>query len=207
MTPWLLVAASYLLGAIPSSYVVGRAVRGIDLREHGSGNLGATNTFRVLGWRLSLPVLAYDIFKGWAPVALFPLVDGSPAWWWALAYGVAAVLGHVFSLFVGFRGGKGVATGAGVFLALAPPAAVLALLVWGGLVWATRIVSVGSIAAALVIPPAVLVTQGVGPVLWLSVGLALFVIVAHRANIARLVRGEEQRFGRRGTADAGPQAR
>jgi acyl phosphate:glycerol-3-phosphate acyltransferase len=201
MTPWLLLAASYLLGAVPSSYLVGRLARGIDLRQHGSGNLGATNTFRVLGWRLSLPVLAYDIVKGWAPVALFPLLDGSTAWGWALAYGVAAVLGHVFSVFVRFRGGKGVATGAGVFLALAPPAAILALAVWGGLVWATRIVSVGSIAAALVIPPAVYLTQGPGPVLWLALGLALFVVVAHRANVARLVRGEERGFRRRGPGE------
>ena len=115
---------------------------------------------------------------------------------WALAYGAAAVLGHVYSVWVGFRGGKGVATGAGVFLALAPVAVLAGFAVWVLLVLATRIVSVASIAAALVVPVAVLFTQGTGPVLWLAVALAVFILYAHRANVRRLLRGEEHRLGR-----------
>lgn len=203
MTLVLLLIAAYLLGSIPTSYIVGRLARGIDLREHGSGNLGATNAFRVLGWRLALPVLVVDVAKGWAPTHFFPLWDGRSASEWALAYGAAAVLGHAFSVWVGFRGGKGVATGAGVFLALAPVALLTGLGVWVVLVWSTRIVSVASLAAALVVPIAVLITQGVGPVFWMAVALALFIVYSHRANVRRLLRGEEHRLGRRGAGGAG----
>lgn len=199
---WLLLAAAYLVGATPTSYLVGRVVHGIDLREHGSGNLGATNAFRVLGWKAALPVMVVDVLKGWIPTALFPLLDGAVPAEWALAYGAAAIVGHVFSIYVGFRGGKGVATSAGVFLALAPWAVVIGLVVWGVTVTLTRIVSLGSLLAALILPVAVFATNEPAPVVWLSVGLALFVIYAHRVNIRRLVHGNENRFGRR-TEDAG----
>ena len=192
----LLLVAAYLMGAFPTSYIAGRLARGIDLRQHGSGNLGATNVYRVLGWRVALPVVIIDHLKGWLPAFYLPMVDGSPAWEWALAYGAAAIVGHVFSLFVGFRGGKGVATGAGVFLALAPVAVAGGLLVWLSIVFATRVVSVASIAAALVLPPLVFATTEEPLVFWLSVALGAFVIFAHRANIQRLLRGEEHRFGR-----------
>src|SRR5690606_22035829 len=145
-----------------------------------------------------MPVLVVDVAKGWAPAYLFPLWDGQSAPEWALAYGAAAVLGHVFSVWVGFRGGKGVATGAGVFLALAPAALLAGFVVWVVLVLATRIVSVASIAAALVVPVAVRRPLGAGPVLWLAVALALFVRCAHRGNVRRLPRGEEHRLGTAG---------
>lgn len=193
---WLLVLASYFTGAFPTSFLAGRVVRGIDLRQHGSGNLGATNVYRVLGWKAATPVFMIDIFKGFAPTFYFPRIDGSPAWEWALAYGAAAILGHVFSIYVRFKGGKGVATSAGVFLALAPWAVLTALIVWVTLVLTTRIVSISSIVAALVVPPMVYLTVGFGPVFWLSLALMAFVIWAHRANIGRLLRGEEHRFGR-----------
>lgn len=193
---WLLLAASYLIGSFPTSLLAGKAIRGIDLRQHGSGNLGATNAFRVLGWKAALPIFLVDIFKGFAPAFFFPRWDGAPAPEWALAYGAAAILGHVYSVYVRFKGGKGVATSAGVFLALAPWAVLAGLVVWGALVYLTRIVSVASIAAAVVLPVAVLVSAGEGPVFWLSVALAVFVIFAHRKNIQRLLHGEEHRFGR-----------
>ena len=117
LAPWLLL--SYLVGAIPTSYLAGRIFRGIDLREHGSGNLGATNLYRTLGWKYAVPVGLIDIAKGVIPVVLFaPQVAASQRV--AAALGVAAVVGHVFSVFVRFRGGKGVATAAGVMLGLAP---------------------------------------------------------------------------------------
>lgn len=196
MTPALLVGAAYLIGGLPTSLIAGRLAKGIDLREHGSGNLGATNVFRVLGWKIATPVMLIDVLKGWLPTYLFTTLDGQPAAEWALAYGAAAIVGHVFSPYIRFRGGKGVATSAGVFLALSPGAALTGMLVWAAVVWRTRIVSLGSLAAAVALPVGVYALEGTGFVLWLSLALALFVIVAHRANIRRLLRGEELRFRR-----------
>jgi glycerol-3-phosphate acyltransferase PlsY len=194
----LLVIVSYFVGAIPTSYIAGRLVRGIDLRQHGSGNLGATNAYRVLGWSAAIPILLVDTLKGFLPAFLFPRFDGVTDFGWTLAYGVAAILGHVYSIYVGFRGGKGVATSAGVFLALAPVAVLLGLVIWVGLVAATGYVSLASIVSAAALPLFILATGAPLAVLVLSVLLAAFVIFAHRSNIRRLLRGEEHRFRRRG---------
>lgn len=193
----LLLLAAYLLGSFPSSYVIARLLRGIDLRQHGSGNLGATNAFRVLGWKAATPVFMLDILKGWIPTFFFPRWDGSPAWQWALAYGAAAILGHVFSIYVRFKGGKGVATGAGVFLALAPFAVLIGLVVWSSLLFFTGTVSIASIIAAAVLPVAVWLLGAPGLVCALALIVAAFVIYAHRANIRRLLRGEEPSFKRK----------
>ncbi|HSM03074.1 MAG TPA: glycerol-3-phosphate 1-O-acyltransferase PlsY [Longimicrobiales bacterium] len=204
MTPYLLLPVAYLLGATPTSLWVGRAFHGVDLRTEGSGNLGATNTFRVLGWKAALPVVVFDVFKGWLPTALFAGWAGEPSLGWSLAYGSAAIVGHVFSIWAGFRGGKGVATSGGVFLALAPWAVLVSAVVFAVLVGRTRIVSVGSLAAAAVLPVAVALTPhrgGTGAVVF-AVVLAVFVIWAHRSNIERLRRGEENRFG--GSGQRGP---
>jgi acyl phosphate:glycerol-3-phosphate acyltransferase len=194
--PALLLLAAYLIGAFPTSLLIGR-LRGIDLRKHGSGNLGATNAFRVLGWKAAAPVFVVDIFKGWFPTFLFPRWDGVAAPELALAYGAAAIVGHVFSVYVRFKGGKGVATSTGVLLALAPAAVGVGLLLWAGLVYLTGYVSLASIVSALVVPVVIALVQGPGPILWLGIGLALFVVFAHRANIRRLLRGEEHRFRRK----------
>lgn len=193
---WLFLILAYLLGSFPTSYLVGRW-RGVDLRRLGSGNLGATNAFRILGWRAATPVVIIDIAKGIVPTALFPLWAGAGHLGWAMAYGAAAIIGHMFSVFVRFRGGKGVATSAGVFMALAPWAVLIGFAVWGLTVVLTRVVSMASILAAVVLPVAVFVTNEPRAVFWLSVGLSVFVIYAHRENIRRLARGEEARFGRR----------
>lgn len=194
----LLLALSYLLGATPTSYWVGRVFFGIDLRQHGSGNLGATNAFRTFGWRSAVPVIVVDVAKGWVPVRFFPALIGA-SFGWTLAFGAAAILGHMFSVWVGFRGGKGVATSAGVFLALAPLAVLGGFVVWAMVVATTRYVSAASIAAALALPLLVAVTphRGGDGLLWFTAALALFVTWAHRSNIGRLVRGEENRIGRR----------
>ena len=194
--PWLL--ASYLLGAMPTSYLAGRLFRGIDLREHGSRNLGATNLYRVLGWRYAIPVGLIDVAKGLIPVLVFaPRV--SPSELFALVCGLVAVLGHVFSVFVGFKGGKGVATAAGVMLGLAPVALAVAAVVWAVLVYLTGYVSLGSIAAAAVFPLAVLLVDHPAQpeMLWLDVAVAAAIIWLHRGNIRRLLHGTENRFGRR----------
>src|SRR3954467_10249032 len=149
---WLV--ASYLAGAIPTSHLVSRLFAKIDLREHGSGNLGATNLYRVLGWKYAIPVGLFDVAKGAIPVLVFaPRVSNSELF--ALACGVAAILGHVFSVFVKFKGGKGVATAAGVMLALTPLALAAAATVWAAVILLTGYVSLGSIAAAVMLPVAV----------------------------------------------------
>lgn len=188
--------ASYLIGAIPTSYLVGRLFRGIDLREHGSRNLGATNLFRVLGWRFAVPVGLFDMAKGALPVLLLgPLGPATVAF--PLLCGVTAVVGHVFSIFVGFKGGKGVATGAGAVLAVAPWAIVVAFVVWAVLVYLTGYVSVGSIAGAASYPVAVyLLHPAQRPLIWVHLILAAAIIWFHRANIRRLIAGTENRFRR-----------
>lgn len=200
MNPLLLCLLAYLLGSTPTSLWVARAFHGLDLREHGSGNLGATNTFRVLGWKAALPVLGVDVGKGYLPVILFPaLAAPASEWSWVVAYGGAAIVGHVFSVWVRFRGGKGVATSAGVFLGLAPWALLVAFSVWLAVVLATRLVSLGSILAALTAPLAVWWIprpEGQELVVGFTLALGAFVLWAHRANIRRLLRGEEPRFGR-----------
>lgn len=193
------LALSYLVGATPTSYLVGRVFHGLDLREHGSGNLGATNAFRVLGLKSALPVVLFDIAKGFVPVSLFAGLAGA-GFGWTFGFGVAAIFGHMFSVWVGFKGGKGMATSAGVFLGLAPWAVLLGFIVWGGLTFPTGYVSLGSIGAAVTLPILIAFTphQGGTTLVWLSAPLAAFVVWAHRANISRLLRGEENQFGRRG---------
>lgn len=198
----LWIVASYLLGATPTSYLAGRLGRGIDLREHGSKNLGATNVYRLLGWGYAIPVALFDVAKGVIPVALFGRWAEGPAWL-PVTLGGAAVLGHMFSPYVRFRGGKGVATAAGVFIALAPLAFAIALPVWALSLWLTGYVSVSSIVAALTFPLWVrLTTDGTGPTFWASVVLALLIVASHRANVQRLLAGTESRFRTRKGAPA-----
>lgn len=196
---WLLV--SYLVGAIPTSYLLSRAFGGIDLRQHGSRNLGATNLYRVLGWKYAIPAALVDIAKGAIPVLVFAS-QASDSQLFALTCGVAAIGGHVFSVFVRFKGGKGVATAAGVMLGLTPLALGISALVWGLLVLLTGYVSLGSIAAAAVLPFAVylLEDQTTPQLLWIDAAVAAGVILLHRHNIQRLLKGTENRFGRRATS-------
>lgn len=206
----LLLISAYLVGSIPTSIIAGRLFRGIDIREHGSRNPGATNTFRVLGWKIGVAVGLIDIFKGFAAVWLLPMLIPAGHLMGDLrliAAGIAVVAGHVWTVFAGFRGGKGVGTAFGVFLALAPGPSLIALAVWVGLTFGTGYVSVGSIAAAAALPAAViglglLHNDLSGSIAAISVVLGALVIVRHRANIGRLMRGEENRFGRRGRKTA-----
>jgi glycerol-3-phosphate acyltransferase PlsY len=198
MSPWLLLAAAYLWGAIPASYLAGKS-RGVDLRLHGSGNLGATNTFRVLGAKVAAPVMVFDILKGFLPVLLFRQWDGAADWRWELGYGAAAIVGHVFPVYMGFKGGKGVATAAGVFLALAPLAIGVAIAVWLAVLTVSRMVSAASLAGAVALSVVLAVAPapgGHGEIRFLGWAIAAFVIFAHRGNVGRILRGEEPRFGR-----------
>ena len=192
---WLL--ASYLLGAIPTSYLTVKVIKGQDLRRLGSGNLGATNLYRVLGWRYALPVGLFDMMKGTVPVLVFAPAAGASELT-ALLFGIAAVVGHVFSVFVGFKGGKGVATGAGVILGLAPWSFLAALATWLLVLKASGYVSLASMTAATVLVPATyLLHPERRDVLWVFAGLALAIVALHWRNIARLRAGTEHRFGSR----------
>ena len=206
MHPALGLVIAYLSGSIPFAYLAGKLRKGIDLRQHGSGNLGATNVYRLLGWRIALIVLLLDAAKGALPVLFLPDVmgvgPGSPGeyvWAWPIAYGVAAIAGHVRSVFLFWKGGgKGVATAAGVFFALALTPMIVATVVWLGVVLATGYVSLASILAALALPVAIALVKGMSsPLLYVSLIVAVFVVWTHRANIGRLRRGEEHRFGKR----------
>ena len=191
---WLV--AGYLAGSLPTSFLAGK-LAGIDLREQGSKNLGATNVYRVLGWKYAIPVGLIDIAKGAIPVAL---ASGGAAarMWLPLVVGCAAIVGHVFSLFLRFRGGKGVATAAGVVLALAPAALGVSAAVWVAVLAATGFVSLASMLGAVVFPVSVRVLYPASVyVFWAGVGLAAFIVFTHRANIGRLFAGTENRFGRR----------
>jgi glycerol-3-phosphate acyltransferase PlsY len=200
--PLLFTLVAYLWGAIPASWIAGKLC-GVDLRRHGSGNLGATNTFRVLGAKVAAPVMVFDVLKGFLPVILFTRWDGTGDWRWGLAYGAAAIVGHVFSIYMRFRGGKGVATSAGVFLAEAPLAVGVGLAVWLVVIAATRMVSAASIAAAAVVGVLLLVPLAHAPleVRILGGAICAFVIFAHRSNIRRILAGTEPRFGRKQQAD------
>jgi glycerol-3-phosphate acyltransferase PlsY len=200
MSPIIGLVIAYLLGSIPAAYLAGKLFRGIDLREHGSGNLGATNVYRVMGGKIAALVMAFDVAKGAVPVYFLPRWIASPyASHWALLYGVAAIAGHVRSPFFLWKsGGKGVATAAGVFLALAPIPMLIALAVWAVVVYLSGYVSLASLSAAVALPVSALLLLGPrAPVFALSVLVALFVFWTHRANIGRLRRGEEHRFGRK----------
>src|SRR5688572_3633822 len=213
MHPALGLVIAYLSGSIPFAYLAGRLRKGIDLRQHGSGNLGATNVYRLLGWRIALIVLLLDAAKGALPVLLLPELmgvgdtsSGEYAWAWPIAYGVAAIAGHVRSVFLLWKGGgKGVATAAGVFFALALTPMIVATVVWLGVVLATGYVSLASILAALALPIAIAMVKGTSsPLLHVSLVVAFFVVWTHRANIGRLRRGEEHRFGKRKAEPVAP---
>jgi len=192
----LAILAAYLLGATPTSYIAGKLGRGIDLREHGSKNLGATNVYRILGWKYAVPVALFDIAKGAIPVLFFSRWVGAAEHpWLPVAVGGAAVLGHMFSPYVTFKGGKGVATAAGMFFALAPIAVLIAIVAWGICLWLTGYVSLSSIIAVLSVPLSIALLQPHSPyVFWASVALVALIIFAHRRNIARLLAGTENRF-------------
>jgi acyl phosphate:glycerol-3-phosphate acyltransferase len=196
MTPGLVwtvaLASGFALGSLPFGLWWGRLFRGIDVREHGSRNLGATNVFRVLGPAHGIAVLLLDIGKGAAAVLLAQRIEASLTL--AVSAGLFAVLGHLFSPWVRFRGGKGVATGLGVWLTIAPAASALALGLWGVTLAVGRRVSAASLVAALGLVPAVYLT-GPADGRWLRTAVAallsVMVWIRHRGNIHRLLRREE----------------
>ena len=196
----LAIAAGYLIGAVPFGYIAGR-LRGVDLRTVGSGNTGGTNAVRVLGPRYGVPVIVLDIAKGVVAVLVGEAIGGSDA---AVLAATAAILGHAFPVFLGFRGGKAVATGAGTMLALVPWTGVTVFLIWIALCLITRYVSVASIVAAISYSCFCLASGQPWSITVFTVFGAVLVVWRHRTNIARLRAGTENRLNLRGIR--GPRA-
>ena len=200
MHPALALVLSYVSGSIPAAYLAGKW-SGVDLRSEGSGNLGATNVLRVLGPRIGGLVFAVDIAKGALPVWFFPpmtVATGDTRTWIAIACGVAAIVGHIRPVFLGFgKGGKGVATTCGVYLALAPIPTMLALLIFAVVVLASGYVSLSSLTAAASLPVLLAASAGTkSPLFYVSLVTGAFVFWTHRPNIKRLRDGTEFRFGK-----------
>jgi glycerol-3-phosphate acyltransferase PlsY len=191
----LLVAAGYLLGSLSFAFLLVRWRTGADIRTVGSGNAGATNVLRAHGKGLAAAVALLDIAKGAAAVLLVRLVTADPRY--AAAAGLASILGHVFPLYSGFRGGKGVATAVGAFLALAPLATGVCLVVFVVVIAATRYVSLGSMIALVLLPPAAgLLSHAPRAVVVAAAATAVLVVFKHVDNLKRLARGEERKLGR-----------
>lgn len=207
MPPALIIAIAYLSGSIPFGYVIVRAMRGTDIRETGSGGTGATNVSRRAGKGAGILTLVLDALKGAVAVviakwALDSSANGLPAIGWGVAAAaIAVIIGHMFPVWLKFKGGKGVATGVGVFLILSPLSIAAAAAIFLLIVWRTRYVSLGSIVAAVAIPILVLLQQTfirpiypLAPTLVAAIAVAALIVLAHRANIGRLLAGTESRF-------------
>ena len=194
---FIIMLTGYLIGSVSPSYLLGKWLRGIDLRNYGSGNVGATNAFRVLGTGPGVAAMVLDAVKG----ALAVLVAAAI---WRQAYhlelvkvlgGMAAICGHNWTLFLKFKGGKGVATSAGVMGALVPPVVIILLVIFLIIVFLTRYVSLGSVTVAILLPFLVWLREGKGIIAYLSILVALFVVVRHIPNVKRLLAGKEHKFG------------
>ena len=194
---WLLVGASYLAGSVPFGLLLARFVAGVDVRQSGSGNIGATNVGRTAGRSLGVLTLLLDAGKGGISVAATALAMGAPHDGdWAAAAGLSAFLGHVFPLWLGFRGGKGVATALGVFVVLSPWLALLSTVAFAATFGATRIASVGSMTAAAVMAAGCAMFHGIeSPVTKVAAVIFLVILVRHQANIRRMLHGQESRLG------------
>jgi glycerol-3-phosphate acyltransferase PlsY len=192
------IVLSYLLGGVPFSAVAARA-KGVDLRAHGSGNLGASNAIRVLGPALGVPVLLLDIAKGWVSAAVFPRLAADPGVELGLACGFAAVAGHIWPVWARFRGGKGVAAAGGAFLALAPAATGIAAAVLVLVLLVFRYISLASICGAVTLPIALATLGGNRWLIGAGALIAVLILVRHRTNLARIRAGTESRIplGRR----------
>ena len=186
----LLFVLAYVVGSIPFGVVVGKVFYGVDVREHGSGNVGTTNVFRVLGKRAGIAVMICDILKGYIPAAIAAALFHP---WFAIFIAAAPVVGHIYSIFLKGRGGKGIATGAGVVLALVPLAFAIIFATWLVLIVLTRYVSVASLVAALMVPVLTIAFREPLPYEIAGVLVAILVWWAHRGNIQRLLAGEESR--------------
>lgn len=189
------LAAAYVVGATPFGYMAGK-MKGIDIRKYGSGNIGATNVIRVLGKGIGIPVFILDMLKGLLPVLFVRYTTGGDLIS-EIAAAVGAVLGHNYTFWLGYKGGKGVATSAGALLGLMWLPALVAVGAWMLTFFTTRYVALASIVAAIVLPIATAFVAGIGPLFYFALGLSLLAVWRHRSNIQRLRAGTENRFHRK----------
>lgn len=185
---------SYLLGSIPFGLLLGKLLKGIDIQEHGSHNIGASNTMRVLGKPIGIATLVLDIGKGWLAVKLAQWFFGIHVDWALVLIGLMAVMGHIFPIYLKFKGGKGVATTFGIFLAITPLATLYTMLAFVIVVAITRYMSVGSIVAAICFPIFIYFNGMNRIYLTLAIVLGIFIIIRHISNIQRLIKGTENKF-------------
>jgi acyl phosphate:glycerol-3-phosphate acyltransferase len=214
MIPVAVIAVlSYLVGSIPTAIIVARASKGIDIRQHGSGNAGGTNVFRVLGWKAGVFVIAMDIAKGLLATMVIPqLMYGSLPFANTTPFddftvvkiigGCAAILGHIWTVFAGFRGGKGIATAAGMLIGVAPVEVAVSVVVFAIVFLVSHYVSLGSLSAAVAFPLTMFFrenvfmvdVEGYNTLIFFSIAISLLIIFTHRSNIRRLLRGTENRI-------------
>ena len=192
------LAAIYLLGAVPTGYLAARWAGDVDIRQRGSGNIGATNVLRTLGKGPAAATFFGDIAKGWVAVWVAEAL-GREAWLGAVG-AMLAIVGNCWSVFLGFKGGKGVATGVGAFLRLTPLATVPAILVWAAVTLTFRYVSLASVASAMCLPLGVLLLRYPAPSVLAAAGAAAVVLIRHRDNLVRLLHGTERKLGNRAPA-------
>src|SRR5689334_2646862 len=192
-TTFLVLTVGYLLGSIPFAYLLARQHRGIDLRLAGSGNVGAANLLRSTTKKIGVSAMALDVAKGIASVMVARQID--PGTTGPAVAGVAAVLGHIYPVWLGLRGGKGVATTCGVFSILAPQATAIATLVFLALVWWTRYISLGSVAGSVILPPLAYLYGGPDITVIAAAIVAAIIIHRHRSNLRRVFAGIERRLG------------
>ncbi|NLK00619.1 MAG: glycerol-3-phosphate 1-O-acyltransferase PlsY [Clostridia bacterium] len=190
----LVLLLIYFIGAVPMAYLVGKYVKGMDIRKYGSGNVGATNAFRIFGTGPGLAVLMLDLLKGVAAVLIARYVGGP---WFIVLASFTVMAGHNYSIFLGFKGGRGVATGAGIILSISPLILLIALIIFVIIVVVTKYVSLGSIIAAFSIPLLMLGFKQPAPELVLGLVAAIFVIYRHKPNIERLLNGTEPKITER----------
>ncbi len=193
---FLYAAAAFICGSLPTAFIVGKRLKNIDIRQHGSGNVGATNAFRVLGKGPGSFVFAIDFLKGFIPVFIFSQSSHNTASYMPLAIGVFAILGHIFTPFLNFKGGKGVATGSGVLAASHPLLFIMAFAAWIVCFLVTKIVSISSVLAVIVLSVSAWVLSPGDSATYVLTALSLFVVWTHRSNIGRLIRGEEKRISK-----------
>ena len=209
----VIILLSYLVGAIPTSIIMSKLVKGIDIRKHGSGNAGGSNVFRVMGWKYGITVILLDATKGMIAVLLvsrlyfgnFPFPNATPFDDFTLVQiiaGVAAILGHIWTIFAGFKGGKGIATGLGILVSIVTIDMLLGLVVFAIVVGVSKYISLGSLAAAVSVPLIMIIREnvfgvdisGYHTVLPLAIVLAFLVMYTHKSNIGRLINGNENKI-------------
>lgn len=210
---FVIILLSYLVGAIPTSIIMSKLVKGIDIREHGSGNAGGSNVFRILGWKYGITVILLDATKGMIAVLLvsrlyfgnFPFPNATPFDDFTLVQiiaGLSAILGHIWTIFAGFKGGKGIATGLGILVSIVTIDMLLGLVVFAIVVGVSKYISLGSLAAAISVPLIMIIREnifgvdisGYHTILPLTILLAFLVMYTHKANIGRLINGNENKI-------------